>query len=93
MSEATQRVIESESIALETTIELFRKGATFGVQKIPEGRLIVIFNTGTPYSDDSAGKPSETLDEELLGRVLVERRKRMVEDGESHVAVTEEAEK
>lgn len=76
---AKETIIESEAVALRTIQELFRCGATFGCQKLldeqghSKGRLIVIFDEGRGYADDSSGQPSESVNPELLGRVLVAR--------------------
>lgn len=76
---AKETVIESEAVALETVKELFKVGATFACQKLldkdgqSKGRLIVIYDAGREYGNDSSGKPSQSLNEELLGRVLVAR--------------------
>lgn len=69
----TRNVIESPIAALEAMKELFRRQATFGCEKIEAGWVIVVFDPGRSYADDSAGQPSEIINEEHLGRVLAAR--------------------
>jgi len=66
-------LIESPSDALDTIKELFKRGATFGCQKLDKGWVVVIFYEGRGYGDDSAGSPVEMVNQELLGRVLAAR--------------------
>jgi hypothetical protein len=91
---AKESIIESESVALETIKELFKVGATFGCQKLldeqgqSKGRLIIIFDEGRGYADDSSGEPSDYVNKDLLGRVLVAReadmRQRQAEESEAN---------
>jgi len=74
MDNARSSLIESPSDALDTINELFRREATFGCEKIEAGWVIVIFDPGRSYADDSAGQPSEMINEEHTGRVLAARR-------------------
>lgn len=72
--DSNEQLIESPTDALEAMKELFKREATFGCEKIKAGWLIVIFDPGRGYADDSAGQPSEIVYEEHLGRVLAAKR-------------------
>ena len=68
-----EQLIESPPDALQAIKELFKREATFGCEKIKAGWLIIIFDEGRSYADDSAGHPSEIINREHLGRVLAAR--------------------